>query len=802
MSDPRLEIILAAKDASAQAFGAVNKRIQELTGGLGSLKGMVGTIVAGYGFKEIAGHALAAAAGFEQMRAKLDVVTKGQGAYAFDNLRRWTADMPVMLSDVTNSFVTMQAMGLEPTEARIRTLTDVASVMGQDVFGRVVLQLGQMSSKGKVMAQDLNILAEAGINARKYITEAFGMTVDEIEKSGIGINQVVREIFKGMERDFDGASQKMMSNWEGIRVTAMKSIEQIETGIMGAGISDALKQMATDATAAMNAWYKENEYFIKQNLPGYIKSIDEALRGIAGTASYVVGEIGVGTIEAGILGRILFGSWRPAALLAAVDAVDRKIKEMAESAGIRQRHESIWGWTKESVETLVYGLRDAANLTYQIFVKDPADFIRTLPEIQAGYRSFWTGRLTAAGNARLDAYPSEAAKARGYTGAPVYYDYGRSNINITADEARDSADRQRKADADAKDEKRIAANRKFWEDYKKEIEGAFEFERFKLDEQLKEYEKYVQDKAALARWYQAEKRKIDIKEFSETAGTQFPSISYGVEAARARAWKANQEALEAYGKSVEEQRQAIAKADEAANQARWWETYVEGTEDAVRANEIFKDSMDIMSQSAADAFAEFVTGTKSAKGAFTAMAQSMVAAMVRIQSQKAFEGLFGMIATGVGSLFSGSTPTGMGTNTTFSDGGSFGSFMGLVKHAGGMGNEPGPTARIPAWMVAHAPSFHTGVGPDEVVAKIRKDEGVFTPGQMRALGLKAQQGAGGIQVVVNNNAPGVQVAPREEIDPSGLRRLIVDIVAADIAGGGDVLRAHQHATGVRRRGRY
>jgi hypothetical protein len=165
------------------------------------------------------------------------------------------------------------------------------------------------------------------------------------------------------------------------------------------------------------------------------------------------------------------------------------------------------------------------------------------------------------------------------------------------------AEARRKAEADAK--RSMEVNKTFWEGYKKEVEGALEFEKYKLDEQFKAFDKYVHDKVALNQWYQAERRKIEIKEYAETAGTQFPAEAYGAESARAKAYTANQKAIEANGKAYNDQLAAMKAYDEKMNQENWWKTYVEDTEDATRANEVFTDSMDIMSQSAADAFAEF-----------------------------------------------------------------------------------------------------------------------------------------------------------------------------------------------------
>jgi len=39
----------------------------------------------------------------------------------------------------------------------------------------------------------------------------------------------------------------------------------------------------------------------------------------------------------------------------------------------------------------------------------------------------------------------------------------------------------------------------------------------------------------------------------------------------------------------------------------------------------------------------------------------------------------------------------------------------------------------------NAPRYHDGIGPNEEAAIIRKDEGVFTPGQMKAMGGKSSK---------------------------------------------------------------
>lgn len=68
-------------------------------------------------------------------------------------------------------------------------------------------------------------------------------------------------------------------------------------------------------------------------------------------------------------------------------------------------------------------------------------------------------------------------------------------------------------------------------------------------------------------------------------------------------------------------------------------------------------------------------------------------------------------------------------------------------HTGGVGaHEASFTRSVPISVFANAPRYHTGIGPNERAAIIRNDEGVFTEGQMQALGLMANRGGGTVNI--------------------------------------------------------
>ena len=267
--------------------------------------------------------------------------------------------MPVNTGKAVAAWVQMKALGLDPTIERLQTLTDVATIFGEDVLSRITLQLGQASAKGKIMAQDLNVMAEAGVNARKYIMDAFGMTVEEIQDSGIEVSRVVEAIFKGMERDFGGSAQRMMSSWRGLKETAASYFVEIERRVMDAGLFDAMKKSLADVNAAMKDWLAGNDALLKQKVPEYTSRVIESVKALAGTAGSLIGiyrslpEEVTGAAGCGIVGRIIFGGWGPARIVAGIALIDNALHDFGLGLGdVGRRNaeagKSIAGWPARS----------------------------------------------------------------------------------------------------------------------------------------------------------------------------------------------------------------------------------------------------------------------------------------------------------------------------------------------------------------------------------------------------------------------------------------------------------------------
>lgn len=237
--------------AAVQAF---NRELGNGSRALGLLSGRLQALIAGVGIVKLAQGFIATADSFEQMELKLDAITKGKGAETLERINQWALDMPVDTRKAVDAFTMMSAMGLDPTIDKMETLVDTASIFGDDAMQRVARALGQMQTLGKLSAEELNQLAEAGINARKYIEEAFGMTAEEVQKSGIAIEEVIDAIWKGLERDFGGAAAKTQDTWKGLMASMASYWTEFQRLVADAGLFEYVKQQLAGLLEQVKAW--------------------------------------------------------------------------------------------------------------------------------------------------------------------------------------------------------------------------------------------------------------------------------------------------------------------------------------------------------------------------------------------------------------------------------------------------------------------------------------------------------------------------------------------------------------------
>jgi len=146
----------------------------------------------------------------------------------------------------------------------------------------------------------------------------------------------------------------------------------------------------------------------------------------------------------------------------------------------------------------------------------------------------------------------------------------------------------------------------------------------------------------------------------------------------------------------------------------------------------------LMKKAAAIATAESIVAGLAAE---TAAVGTLTAAYYALATAKAAAGILGAIG-GLGGVAPGG-----GGGGAFTFGGGAMPFavnpaLAPTFHTGGIvGKEAFRFTFVPPEVFVNAPRYHSSLGPGERAAIFRDDEGIFTPGQMKAMGLMAREGA-------------------------------------------------------------
>lgn len=184
-----------------------------------------------------------------------------QAQKMMDDLDRFAKETPFKTSNVISQSQKMLAMGWDAGSLLkdMETIGNAASATGRGDEGldRIVLALAQIKSKGKLSTEELNQLAEAGINAKAYIAQGLGygrsdeglqMLASDLQKGAIGGNAAVEMILAGM-KEYDGMMQTLSKETaSGIRSNIEDTFEISIIRKWGKGLQEgAIKGLGTFA---------------------------------------------------------------------------------------------------------------------------------------------------------------------------------------------------------------------------------------------------------------------------------------------------------------------------------------------------------------------------------------------------------------------------------------------------------------------------------------------------------------------------------------------------------------------------
>jgi tape measure domain-containing protein len=144
---------------------------------------------------------------------------------AGDNLEYLFAkakNAPFSINALTDSFVKMKSVGIDPAGGALDSLTDSVAAFGgtDDILKRASVAIQQMGGKGVISMEELRQqLGEAVPNAVVLMARSMGLTykelVDKISKGQVEAGSALGKMFGEFERAFGGASQRLMDSFGG-----------------------------------------------------------------------------------------------------------------------------------------------------------------------------------------------------------------------------------------------------------------------------------------------------------------------------------------------------------------------------------------------------------------------------------------------------------------------------------------------------------------------------------------------------------------------------------------------------------
>ncbi len=172
---------------------------------------------------------------FEQ--ARIAFSTMLGSAREGDRFLRQLADFakrtPFQFTELQEAAKRMMALGFESKQVipTLRIIGDAVAGLGSGSEGinRITLALGQMQAKGKVTAEEMRQLAEAGIPAWEILANKIGVSIPEAmemaRKGMISASVAIPAILEGMNERFGGLMQKQAQTIGGIWSNLVDSIK-------------------------------------------------------------------------------------------------------------------------------------------------------------------------------------------------------------------------------------------------------------------------------------------------------------------------------------------------------------------------------------------------------------------------------------------------------------------------------------------------------------------------------------------------------------------------------------------------
>ena len=162
------------------------------------------------------------------------------------DLTDFAARTPFQMPGITKSAQQLLAYGFQ-AESIIPMLTSVGNAISglggnEENMQSVIRALGQIQAKGKVSAEEIQQMAEQGINAWKYLADAAGVSIAEVQslasKGALSSRAAIETIVNGMNQQFKNGMEKQSQSMNGLMSTIKDNVVGAAR-VIGNDLSDA-----------------------------------------------------------------------------------------------------------------------------------------------------------------------------------------------------------------------------------------------------------------------------------------------------------------------------------------------------------------------------------------------------------------------------------------------------------------------------------------------------------------------------------------------------------------------------------
>ena len=263
--------LLTAKDKTKAAFGSVHK-------GMAGLKKSVTGLHTGF-------IALASAAGaglltkslidvnaeFQTIKSSLATMTGGtkEAAAAFELIEKFATTTPFDLQQVTQSFIKLKAMGLDPSEAALRSYGNTASAMGKSMDQMI-------EAVADAATGEFERLKEFGIKSAKAgadVTFTFQGVATTIKNTSANVQKYLRDIG---DVNFASAMDDQMKNLAPAFSNFSTAIDMLKVSVGEAGFNELIAGITNEMTAFINSLDAEAvERFTRDSIGGLLGALQK-----------------------------------------------------------------------------------------------------------------------------------------------------------------------------------------------------------------------------------------------------------------------------------------------------------------------------------------------------------------------------------------------------------------------------------------------------------------------------------------------------------------------------------------------